>query len=425
MRCSESEALRTWLERIERMHPQEIDLGLDRIRQVARQLGIVRVASHQIVVAGTNGKGSTLGLIEAASCANDWRVGTYTSPHLHTYNERIRIGGQPVDDETLIAAFESIEQARGVIPLTYFEFGTLAALLIFSRLSLDVCVLEVGLGGRLDAVNLVDADLALITSIGLDHMDWLGDNPDAIGKEKAGIMRAGVPVLLGETCPASVLEEAHRIGADPWRIGREFGFEGDWFYSRPLACRGESPSFSNLRLPLNNIALAAQASLWLCERMGSDKTNLLGHLWQAFGALNVPGRMQRMDVGGVPVYLDVGHNPQAADFLSRCLAKEAKAGQPVYVVYSCLKDKDAKSVVSVLTSRVDKWFAAPLDAPRAMAGKQLEEALGSVSESVVMYAQFEQALKDGLQQAGRDQAVLLVFGSFAVVEAAYSLLGAL
>ena len=421
----ESEALREWLDRIELMHPSEIELGLQRIKTVAHRLELKRLATNQIVVAGTNGKGSTLGLIEQAARAGDYRVGSYTSPHLHFYNERIRINGQPVDDASLIAAFEAIDQARENIPLTYFEFGTLAAMLVLSSAELDVAVLEVGLGGRLDAVNIIDADLAIITSIGLDHTDWLGDDLDTIGREKAGIMRSGAPVLLGETCPPSVSQVAIETGADLWRIHHDFGFKEGAFYSRSLSEPVALSALKTMTLPDNNLALALQASLWLYRKLGADGQVSVDRIWHAFGSFTLPGRMQCLSVRGVSAYLDVGHNPQAAEFLARSVASRRRPGQAVYAVYSSLKEKDARSVVMALSGQVNRWFAAPLDAPRAMQYAELDAALGSASESVLLYAQFEQALKEGLNQAVTDDALVLVFGSFKVVEKAHSLLGAL
>ena len=218
--------LSQWLEYIQRQHPESIELGLDRVREVATRLGLGRPAAQVITVAGTNGKGSTVAFIQAIAGAGGWKVGAYTSPHLLRYNERVRIEAEEVSDDALVAAFAAVEAARGDTPLTYFEFGTLAALWLFQRASLDLAVLEVGLGGRLDAVNLVDADVAVVTTVDIDHADWLGSDRESIGYEKAGIARAWKPLVLGEVDPpSSVLRHAYAIGAIAIRLGSDFFHE--------------------------------------------------------------------------------------------------------------------------------------------------------------------------------------------------------
>ena len=225
--------LQQWLAYIERQHPRTIELGLERVREVATRLGLERPAAQVVSVAGTNGKGSTVAFIEAIARAGGWKVGAYTSPHLLRYNERVRIDGREASDEALAGAFAAVEAARGSTPLTYFEFGTLAALWLFQRAGLDLAVLEVGLGGRLDAVNLVDADVAVITTVDIDHTDWLGSDRESIGAEKAGIARPWKPLVLGEVdSPSSVLRHAYAIGANALRLGSDFFHEpvdeGHW-----------------------------------------------------------------------------------------------------------------------------------------------------------------------------------------------------
>ncbi|MEO6154131.1 MAG: Mur ligase family protein, partial [Thermomonas sp.] len=212
-----------WLAYIEQQHPRSIALGLDRVREVATRMRLGKPANHVITVGGTNGKGSTVAFIEAIARAGGYRVGSYTSPHLHRYNERVRIDGIDAGDADLVAGFEAVDASRGDIPLTYFEYGTLCALWLFERANLDLVVLEVGLGGRLDAVNIVDADAAVITTVDLDHQDWLGNDIEVIGFEKAGIARPFQPLILGDDDPpASVLRHAYAIGASAWRIGCDF-----------------------------------------------------------------------------------------------------------------------------------------------------------------------------------------------------------
>src|SRR6476620_4643558 len=247
-------ALADWLAYIERPHPKSIELGLDRVREVPVRMRLARPPRQVVTVAGTNGKGSTVAFLESIARAAGWKVGAYTSPHLLAYNERVRIDGADAADDALVAAFDAVEAARGDTPLTYFEYGTLAALWLFQRNDLDLAVLEVGLGGRLDAVNLVDADVAVITTVDLDHQDWLGNDREAIGGEKAGIARAGRPLVLGEDDPpSSVLGRAYAIGASAIRAGCDFFFSpmeaGHWQWREIGA---------DLELPLPRMAAPSQ-----------------------------------------------------------------------------------------------------------------------------------------------------------------------
>ncbi|HUH89688.1 MAG TPA: Mur ligase family protein, partial [Lysobacter sp.] len=320
--------LTRWLERIEHLHPKSIDMGLERVREVAGRLGLGRPARQVITVGGTNGKGSTVAFIEAIARAADWKVGAYTSPHLWAYNERIRIDGKPVDDAGIVAAFEAIEAARGDTPLTYFEYGTLAALWLFERAGLDLAILEVGLGGRLDATNLVGPDVAVITTVALDHQDYLGDNREAIGTEKAGIARGWKPLVLGDDDPpSSVLRHAYAIGASAVRIGCDFFIDraasgdgsddldldqdqddvppGRWRW-REVGYRIDLP-FPRLVAPvqLRNAAVAI-AALRALETPPTDAAIVAG-----VAAADLPGRLQRFDCNGVgrdgvEIVVDVG-----------------------------------------------------------------------------------------------------------------------
>ncbi|HZV23293.1 MAG TPA: bifunctional tetrahydrofolate synthase/dihydrofolate synthase, partial [Luteimonas sp.] len=306
-----SRTLDEWLAYIERQHPKSIALGLERVREVAARLQLARPASQVITVAGTNGKGSTVAFIESIARAAGWKVGAYTSPHLLAYNERVRIDGVDATDDALVAAFESVEAARGDTALTYFEYGTLAALWLFQRTGLDLAVLEVGLGGRLDAVNLVDADVAVITTVDLDHQDWLGNDREAIGREKAGIARAGRPLVLGEDDPpSSVLGHAYAIGASAIRAGCDFFFSpteaGHWQW-REVGAGLELPS-PRLAAPsqLRNAATAIAALRALPDTLPTDAYA------QGVADTDLPGRLQRFNRIGVEVVVDVAHNPQAA-----------------------------------------------------------------------------------------------------------------
>ncbi len=419
----EGPELRQWLRRIEGMHPSDIELGLERVTAVQERLGLKRIATVQILVAGTNGKGSTVAMIEQVAVAGGLRVGSYTSPHITHYNERVKVQGVPLDDDRLVAAFEVVEAHRGDVPLTYFEFATLAAMQALAELDLDLCVLEVGLGGRLDAVNILDADLALVTSIGLDHTDWLGSNIELIAREKAGIMRSGSPVLLGETCPRSMHDFAHSLGVSRCaQIPDQFGFGELGFYSAELETEISSDALNTLDLPKNNVALAFEALVWLTKRLPDVFSPSPAHLCEWLAGVRVAGRLQNLGVEGVRVVLDVGHNPQAAAFLSSYLAKTRQAGQSVVAIFSALADKDVANVVSQLKDQVDDWYLLPLDAPRAMSRSQLIETLETLSQPMVWCASMDEALELALEKARQQGAMVLVFGSFLVVEQAHRVL---
>ena len=349
--------LADWLAHIERQHPKSIDMGLQRVREVAARMRLPRPAKRVITVGGTNGKGSTVAFVEAIARAHGWKVGCYTSPHLLRYNERVRIDGVDAGDAALVAGFEAVEAARGDTSLTYFEYGTLCALWLFARSKLDLAVLEVGLGGRLDAVNVVDADASIITTVDLDHQDWLGEDIEAIGFEKAGIARPFKPLVLGDDDPpASVLRHAYAIGAQSWRIANDF-------FAEPLDAetwRWREVGFSmDLPMPalaapvqLRNAACAIAAVRTLRARI--DKQTY------AEGVANarVAGRLQRFERNGVEVVVDVGHNPQAARALAAWL--RAQPRRRTLAVYAALADKDVAGVAQALAGVVDGWHIAGL-----------------------------------------------------------------
>ena len=407
-----------WLAYIESRHPRSIELGLDRVREVATRLQLGIPAAQVITVAGTNGKGSTVAFIEAIARADGWKVGAYTSPHLLRYNERVRIGGAEADDASLVAAFEAVEAARGDTPLTYFEFGTLAALWLFERAGLDLAVLEVGLGGRLDAVNLVDADVAVITTVDIDHTDWLGADREAIGAEKAGIARAWKPLVLGEVdSPSSVLRHAYAIGANALRLGSDFFHEpidsSHWRWREVGA---------ELVLPMPVLSAPAQranaASAIAALRALPGDAIPDEAFAQGVAQATLPGRLQRVPPGEVDVVLDVGHNPQAARELAAWLQAHPAVGE-THVVFAALADKDVKSVVDAFAGMPLRWHLAGLDAgPRAQPADQLAARLEeTVAAQALRHPRVEDALTAALADAGAGDRVL-VFGSFLTVAAA-------
>ena len=419
-----SRTLAEWLAWIERQHPKTIELGLDRVRAVAARLQLTRPARQVIAVAGTNGKGSTVAFIAAIARAAGWKVGEYTSPHLLAYNERVRIDGVDATDDALVAAFAAVEAARGEIALTYFEYGTLAALWLFQRSGLDLAVLEVGLGGRLDAVNLVDADVAVITTVDLDHQDWLGNDREVIGREKAGIARAGRPLVLGEDDPpSSVLGHAYAIGAPAIRAGCDFFFspteEGRWQW-REIGVTFELPS-PRLVAPsqLRNAATAIAALRALLDALPSEAYA------EGVADADLPGRLQRCVRNGVEVVVDVAHNPQAARELHAWL-QQAPARGRTWAVFAALGDKDIAGIVGALGGDADGWFLAGLEevGPRGLDVDAFAQRLaGSRAAAGERCANVGLALSAALAGAQAGDRVL-VFGSFHTVAAALRLLQA-
>jgi len=413
-----AKTLADWLDYQQRIHPRAIELGLDRVREVWRRMGAPAPAPIVITVGGTNGKGSTVAFLEAMLTAAGKRVGCYTSPHLLRYNERIRVAGTDADDATLIDAFERIEAARGIdsiesVPLTYFEFGTLAALWIFAQSKLDVAVLEVGLGGRLDAVNIVDADAAIVVTVDLDHQDWLGNDIDSIGREKAGIFRKDRPAVVGmRSPPKGLLDEAAGIGARLLRAAKDFKV-------RPQidAWRWECAD-ANLLLPgpelaapcqIDNAAAAIMALYALRERLGWDVHAIARGVREA----RIPARLQRLHKRGAPeLVIDVGHNPQAARVLAQWLAAHPPRGRNI-AVFGALSDKDVGGIVAPLVAQIARWHLCGLDAdsPRGLSAVQLRERMPAATtlECTAVNA----ALDAALEQAAADDRIL-AFGSFFV-----------
>lgn len=401
-----------WLAYIEQQHPRSIEMGLDRVREVATRLSLEKPAARVITVGGTNGKGSTVAFIEAIARAAGWKVGAYTSPHLLRYNERVRIDGADADDASLVEAFEVVEAARGDTPLTYFEFGTLAALWLFQRNGLDLAVLEIGLGGRLDAVNIVDPDVAVITTVDIDHTDWLGNDRETIGTEKAGIARAWKPLVLGEVdSPSSVLRHAYAIGANALRLGSDFFHEPidsqRWRW-REVGAELELPSPA-LTAPSQraNAATAIAALRALPGDALPDDAFVEGVARAA-----LPGRLQQFMRDGVEVVLDVGHNPQAARELAAWLQARPIAGR-TRVVFAALADKDVRGVVDAFAGSPLHWFLAGLAlGPRSQTAEQLATRLqDALAETPALHAAVPDALQAALDASVPGDRVL-VFGSF-------------
>ncbi|WAC64777.1 bifunctional tetrahydrofolate synthase/dihydrofolate synthase [Pseudoxanthomonas sp. SL93] len=408
-------SLGDWLAYIERQHPRSIEMGLERVREVAARLSLDAPGAQVIVVGGTNGKGSTVAFIEAIARAAGWKVGAYTSPHLLRYNERVRIDGEDASDARLVAAFEAVEAARGDTPLTYFEFGTLAALWLFQHASLDLAVLEVGLGGRLDAVNLVDGDVSVITTVDIDHTDWLGEDREAIGHEKAGIARPWKPLVLGEVdSPSSVLRHAYAIGANALRLGSDFFHEPidtDRWRWREVGTEFELPQ-PRLSAPAQRANAATAIAALRALPRGEITEDAIAH---GVAHANVPGRLQRQFLAGVEVVVDVGHNPQAARELAAWLQANPVAGA-TRVVFAALADKDVVGVVDAFAALPLAWHLAGLDAgARAQTAEKLSSRLAATTAAGgATHATVADALVAARAMSRAGDRVL-VFGSFHTV----------
>jgi dihydrofolate synthase/folylpolyglutamate synthase len=386
-------------------------MGLERVERVLARLSLPR-PQLVIHVAGTNGKGSSAAMLESLLRKRGDRVGCYTSPHIIHYNERIRVDGVDASDEQITAAFERVEASREDEPLTYFEFGTLAALIVFAEAGVTTAVLEVGMGGRLDAVNAVDPDVGLITNIALDHCAWLGDDVEAIAFEKAGIMRNGKPVVFGErTIPAAILRHADDVGADLIAAGRDFDWSahgGHWSW------KGVSQSLEELAnpaLPGEHQLGNAAGVLAVLEAAGFvPEVNVVN---DALGSLRLPGRMQEIDFGARWV-LDVAHNPAAAQVLGKTLDAQTVAGKTVAII-AMLDDKDVEGCVMPLRHQVDYWIATTADSPRAIAAGELARRVANTTNSACQVADTpEEAIARARTLTDVDDRVL-VTGSFYLV----------
>ncbi len=413
-------SLSQWLAWQEHLHFRDIDPGLQRVGAVWQRMGGSSKLPFKVVtVAGTNGKGSSVAITAAILQAAGYKTATYTSPHLLRYNERICIDNVPAGDTAICEAFQRIDEARGEISLTYFEFATLAAADIFCREQVDVAVLEVGMGGRLDAVNLFDTDVALITPIGLDHMAWLGDNRELIGREKAGIIRRGKPLVCSEAQPPqTVIEYADAQSAPSFLRDRDFSYQdhNDYWH-----WHNADVSFEQLPLPvlagkyqLQNSAAVLQVCQLLNQQGLSITEAAIRH---GLKTIRLSGRFQLLP-GPVTRILDVTHNQQGAENLC-CVLKETQSQGKTYAVLAMLKDKDCKAVVEALNDAIDGWFLAGLEGERGMRGAELAEQISPVTgdDKTQAFDTVKQAYDAAMTEAAAGDRVL-IFGSFHTVEAA-------
>ena len=408
-------SLDQWLQRLESRHPTEIELGLDRISAVANAMQLLPVTQEVISVAGTNGKGSTVAVLESLFAEMACVTGAYTSPHLFKFNERIRVAGLAVGDGEIIQAFEQIERARGDVSLTYFEFACLAALLIFRSREVDVIILEVGLGGRLDAVNIVDATVAVISSIDLDHQDWLGNSREQIAREKAGILRSGQKVVIAETNPpASLRECVNQLQCKAYYSGDHYSLEQATSSWRAQLCMPDGqqrqiPETPSGAVLADNICAAAQALL-LTGRTFSDQ-----QLREALGKLHLTGRRELQEIAGKEYLLDVAHNPAAVNKMLEYIDVTPCNGKTI-TLFSAMADKDFGAMIQACEGRFDAWFTA--DQPthsRAARGSDIATQLhAGGSRRVSVSKNIRQAFRRAQSLMNKGDR-LVVFGSFYTV----------
>ena len=392
-------------------------LGLDRIRLVGERLDLLKPAPFVITVGGTNGKGSTLAVLEAILLSAGYTVGLFTSPHFLKFNERVRINGEPVSDDWLCDSFEKINDGRKTTWLTYFEFATLAAVDSFKRAKVDVALMEVGLGGRLDATNVVDPDVSVITTVALDHQEYLGYSIEAIAKEKSGIFRPNKPAIFGDQpVPDAITEMAGRLGSSLYCRGVVFTLErggNSWSWSG-----GENQKLENLPVPgvvIDNAATALQALQFLPEPIAIEAIR------EGLSQVSVTGRFQKLTLENesgelIEVVLDVAHNPQAADMLKQRLDESPVDGKTRAVIAMC-KDKDYMAVIDCLSSNIDEWYVAQFESPRALPEQELAQKLAERGYLVNNYQNVAEALHHALASSTCGDRVL-VTGSFMTVSAA-------
>lgn len=406
--------LAQWLSWQETLHPATIELGLTRVKLVWQRLYSQQFPATVITVAGTNGKGSSVAMLSAIYRAAGYKVATYTSPHLLRYNERIQIQGEAASDAELCEAFAHVDHARGDVSLTYFEFGTLAALWLFTRIPLDMVILEVGMGGRLDAVNIIDADVALITAIDVDHQEWLGPDRASIGFEKAGILRHGrAGVCSDPFLPESIVNYAQQIGAPLWRLGHEYGYrvaDGGWQW---WSQQSQRPGLPRLALTGQHQFQNAAGVIMAVELLQPQHPVSQSHLREGLLNAYVPGRFELLP-GEVTTVVDVAHNPAGAQILAATLAEQphTRTGR-IYAVFTVLADKDIEGLIQPLRKFIDSWFVAPVNSARSRTAAAIAAAIvrNDPQANVICTT----SIADAYQQARATAQAgdwILVYGSF-------------
>ena len=412
---SKENSLEYWLDYIQAVGPKEIDLGLKRLKPIYEQLIKSKIASKVIVVGGTNGKGTTTEFLGQLLVSKHKNVGTFTSPHLFNFNERIKINGKPVSDESIVESFKLIEESRGSTNLTYFDFSTLAALLIFNKSNVDYMVLEIGLGGRLDPVNIVDSDIAILTNVELDHQDWLGEDRESIGKEKADIFKLRKPVIIGQhEVPNSVHEKILETKNQTFCVGKEFDYQVDdsnkkWTFT----FKGERQvSYSDIKLnsfSVSSISCALAAFCLLEEEVSLDMDVV-------FNSLDLKGRCELIDNRYL---LDVSHNESSARFLSSFIERNFEDGTVINAVFGVMEDKDVNSILEPLATRINKWYVTSADIERSMATEKLGDIINSkYPKDMELVGSVNEACMKA-QEETEEEGLILIFGSFYTVSEAF------
>jgi dihydrofolate synthase/folylpolyglutamate synthase len=414
------DSLTDWLSWQEDFHPRAIDLGLERATNVFNALHSDTLKPPTIIVAGTNGKGSSIAFLEAIYRAQGYRVGSYTSPHILQYNERIKIDGQPVSNHEICTAFERIDAVRENVSLSYFEFGTLAALDIFARSNLQLQILEVGLGGRLDAVNIIDSDVSLITSICIDHIDWLGETREAIAYEKAGIFRTDVSAVIGDfDPPVSLINRAKALETPLFCINQEFSYQVDgngcWDWKGHLT--NQSLQYNSLPAPAlkgkhqySNAASVIMAIIQMESLLPVSENSIR----QGLETVQLKGRFQLIE-DKVPILLDVAHNPQAVAALFNYL-NDAFSGKRIYAVFSMMKDKDIAAVMEIIKPVISHWHFAPLSISRAVTQSVIKDCFAQCDiQNVSLDNKNTIDAYNAAMDMAKEDDLILIFGSFFLV----------
>lgn len=414
-------SLQEWLDWQETLHSQKIELGLERISEVANEMGVSSPSYTTIVVAGTNGKGSIVTTLESIFHQAGYRVGAYTSPHLIHYNERIRVAQQNADDDALCKAFDKVDTSRGDTSLSYFEFGTLAAMQIFNESNLDVAIYEVGLGGRLDAVNILDSDVAIVSSIGIDHVQWLGSTRESIGHEKAGVFRTNKPAICGDTEPPnSLIDYAGKVGANLYLINNHYEYqqqEDAWSF------KSEYISWDGLPMPslygetqIGNAATALMGLVHVDDKLPVTRESVD----RGLANISLPGRFQRIQ-GPCEIILDVAHNLDSAKVLVDNL-KQLKPVSKTVAVFAVLADKDVCGIIECVGGMFDEWHISQLDSERALDKENLKKQLDNCCHDCIIYTYNSITEAYDVAKKSADETMrIVVFGSFLTVAEVLSL----
>ena len=408
-------SLNSWLEHIQSLGPKEVELGLERISPIYEKLIRPFIKSKTIVVGGTNGKGTTVEFLSQLLISKKRSVGTFTSPHLFNFNERIKVNGQAVPERYIINSFKLIEENKGSVQLTYFDFSTLAALLIFNEFKVDVMVLEIGLGGRLDPVNIVDSDIAILTNVELDHQDWLGNTREIIGKEKAAIFRSQKPVILGQhSIPESVLEKAIELQNQVYRVGGRFDYQVDGLQKKWSYSFSGQKAITFSQIHLNNLSVSSLSSALTAFCILEEDVKI--DIEAVLKKTDLKGRCELIENRFL---LDVSHNESSARYLSAFLERNFETDREISAVFGVMSDKDINSIIKPLLRRVKNWYATSPDIERSMDSNELSKLISLKSPSQVNQVKnVKEACLKAHEETG-EGGLILIFGSFYTVAEAF------